>query len=171
MNVLFVVPYAPTPVRTRPYNLLRSLVRRGQSLTLATLWQNESELHALRDLEQDGIRVLAAPLTRSRAMRNDLRALFSAAPLQAAHCWQSALAARLQILVTKSRSASSNGIDIVHVEHLRGVRYGLMLKSLAPTLWDSVDCISHLFEQASRFSAGRLTRWMAGFELRRTPTL
>jgi len=47
--------------------------------------------------------------------------------------------------------------DAIHVEHLRGARFGLALNSeikhLKPNLpivWDSVDCITYLFEQAAR---------------------
>jgi glycosyltransferase involved in cell wall biosynthesis len=58
--------------------------------------------------------------------------------------------------------------DVVHVEHLRGARYGLPLTERVPVLWDSVDSISHLFEQArygARSFSGRL---MAALELPRT---
>ena len=36
MNILFIVPYAPTLIRVRPYNLIKSLVVSGHRLTLAT---------------------------------------------------------------------------------------------------------------------------------------
>ncbi|MEW5718931.1 MAG: glycosyl transferase family 1, partial [Chloroflexota bacterium] len=63
MNILFLVPYTPTLIRTRPYNLVRGLARRGNKVTLATLWENESERAALAQLEREGIRVIAARLT------------------------------------------------------------------------------------------------------------
>ncbi len=167
MKILFVVPYAPTPIRTRPYNLLRELTRRGHAVTLATLWQNEPEREALREMERYGISVIAEPLTRSRTLRNTLLALPTGEPLQPAYCWQPSLQSQIAHLPSR--------FDIIHVEHLRGARYGLHLKSQFairnsqfPIVWDSVDCISHLFEQASRNSLSPLARWMTAFELERT---
>ena len=39
MRILFIVPYAPNPVRVRSYNLIKSLSARGYRITLATLWK------------------------------------------------------------------------------------------------------------------------------------
>jgi hypothetical protein len=43
VNILFIVPYTPTPIRTRPYNLIRALARRGHRITVATLWEDAAE--------------------------------------------------------------------------------------------------------------------------------
>jgi glycosyltransferase involved in cell wall biosynthesis len=48
------------------------------------------------------------------------------------------------------------------------VRYALELRALAPTVWDSVDCISHLFAQARAQSDSARARLMASLELGRT---
>jgi glycosyltransferase involved in cell wall biosynthesis len=63
----------------------------------------------------------------------------------------------------------------MHVEHLRGARYGLYAKQnnnykrdQIPVIWDSVDCISTLFEKASAQSESNLGRLAARFELGRT---
>jgi glycosyltransferase involved in cell wall biosynthesis len=67
--------------------------------------------------------------------------------------------------------ASRNEFDIVHVEHLRGSRFGLFLKSRLPNMlvvWDSVDCISHLFQQAAKHSRSFFGKFMTRFELGRT---
>ena len=59
----------------------------------------------------------------------------------------------------------------MHVEHLRGSRYGVTLKSRFPDLpvvWDSVDCISHLFQQAASQSRSPFAKFVARFELPRT---
>jgi len=61
--------------------------------------------------------------------------------------------------------------DIVHVEHLRGSLYGQYIKSKLPhmpVVWDSVDCISYLFEQASKYNTGGFGRFVTRFELERT---
>src|SRR5258708_37249906 len=88
-------------------------------------------------------------------------------PLQAGYRRQPSALARL---------ASEVGhIDIIHVEHLRGTPYGLKLKSLlahgkvtVPVVWDSVDCITHLFRQAANRSSTRFRRWVTRFEVGRT---
>ena len=66
--------------------------------------------------------------------------------------------------------------DVVHVEHLRGVRYALAMANRpsqpgvrpAPVIWDSVDCISSLFRRAARGSGALRVRVAARLELRRT---
>jgi sugar transferase (PEP-CTERM/EpsH1 system associated) len=162
MRILFVVPYAPTPIRTRPYNLVRGLARRGHAVTLGTLYENPAEQAALCELQREGITLIAQPLARARVARNMLAAIPRGGPLQAAYAWHPALAAQLQ------EAASASLFDVIHVEHLRGARYALALKGLTPTVWDSVDCISHLFEQAGARSRSLTARAVTLFELPRT---
>ncbi len=169
MKILFVVPYTPNPIRVRPYELLRTLVRRGHTITLATLWQNDQERQELGALGALGIEIIADPLSRVRSLWNCVQALPSQAPLQAAYCWQPHLAHQLRQLVTHRR------FDVIHVEHLRGARYGLALRqavsttsSAPPVVWDSVDCISYLFAQAAERSRSRSGRLMTTLELART---
>jgi glycosyltransferase involved in cell wall biosynthesis len=96
-------------------------------------------------------------------------------PLQASFCWQPELARQLGLLTGKVH----DHFDIVHVEHLRGARYGLYLKSLSerkasspkdnpPIVWDSVDCISSLFRQAAEKSQSATSRMITRFEANRT---
>ena len=169
MRVLFVVPYAPTRIRTRPYHLLRALLSRGHEVTVATLWQSEEERDALDDLAKAGGRVAAERLPLGRSVWNCLRALSGTDPLQAHYSWSPRLAARL------SQAVVETTFDVVHIEHLRGVRYGLALadtlsaRAERPALvWDSVDCISALFRRAARESQTRRVRVAARLELART---
>ncbi len=165
MNILFVVPYTPTPIRTRPYNLLRTLACRGHSVTLATLWETEQERTALKRLEDEGIRILAERLTKPRSAWNCLRAILTAVPLQAVYCWQPTLAASIKSTISRQK------YDVIHVEHLRGARYCLRppISGLqSPIVWDSVDCISYLFEQAAHNSRSPFGRLATRFELPRT---
>lgn len=169
MNILFVVPYTPNLIRTRPYNLIRGLKQRGNSITLVTLWENSKELESLHQLEQAGVKVIYARLTKRRSAWNALNALPSQVPLQAVYCWQPSL---LQVLDSEIRNQH---FDVIHVEHLRGAHYGLWLKSRftqsnsCPTIiWDSVDCISYLFEQATHISTSLFGRLVTRLELGRT---
>ena len=86
MNILFIVPYVPTPIRVRPYNLIKSLAARGHRLTLATLWTTPEERDGLAELEALGVRVISESLSRLRSLWNCLRALPTPMPLQAVYC-------------------------------------------------------------------------------------
>jgi glycosyltransferase involved in cell wall biosynthesis len=162
MNILIVIPYTPTLIRVRPYNFVRELAKH-QRLTLATVWENDAEREALRAFERDGIEVIAAPLTKARMGVNVLRTLPTPTPLQATICWQPALMQKIRERLTRA-----NDFAVCHVEHLRGAAYGLQLKTNLPTVWDSVDCISHLFEQASQHSRSLLSRARTLVDLERT---
>lgn len=160
MRILFVVPYPPSLVRVRPYNLIKYLSERGHEITVATLWTSDEERRATERLQRLCHRVVAFHLPRWRSAWNCLRSLPTATPLQAAYSWQPALATRVVAL-----SATT---DIVHVEHLRGVKYAVTLSQNGhhvPVVWDSVDCISHLFSQASHHSRSLKGRIMTRLEL------
>lgn len=171
MNILFVVPYTPNLIRTRPYNLIRALSQRGHAITLFTLYTNEQEKADLAQLGQELKHVVALPLSRWRSLWNSLGQLPGAEPLQSAYCWQPALAQQLTDLVAYAQNGRFS-FDIIHVEHLRGVRYGLALRqalgTAVPLVWDSVDCISHLFRQASQQSSSLFGRVVTRLELPRT---
>ena len=171
MHILFIVPYSPTPIRVRPYNLIKHLAQRENLITLATVWEDEAELAALKEFERLGVRVISQPLQKPRVLANTGRTFFSSTPLQARYSWQPVLAEQLSELLT----SNPNRWDLIHVEHLRGAQYGLHLKAqlakhgiVIPIVWDSVDCISLLFEGASRSSRSGFGRLITRFELPRT---
>jgi glycosyltransferase involved in cell wall biosynthesis len=184
MHILFIVPNPPSLVRVRPYNLIKQLLRLGHEVTVATLWTNEEERADIEILKQRySVDVISMVLPSWRSLWNCLRALPSGLPLQALYCWQPELARALQEAHRRSP------FDIIHVEHLRGAHYGLFLyhafdrlkasarpladsptRRLAhpPIVWDSVDCISHLFEQSAKKSRTLKGRLMATLEMKRT---
>lgn len=170
MNILFLVPYVPNLIRVRPYNLIRHLAAQGHQITLLTLWNGDREQKDTRQLEQVCHAVYSAPLPLSRSLANSFIALPSRSPLQANYCWQPALTKQLSQLM----SPGNNSYDILHVEHLRGVRYALQIKNQAqkgqtiPIIWDSVDSISMLFKQAAGSSKSMFGRLLGRFELGRT---
>jgi glycosyltransferase involved in cell wall biosynthesis len=172
LNLLFISPYTPTPIRTRPYNLLRALKRSGVQVTLATVWEDEAERQALDELADQGIEIIAEALTRRQIAVNLARAIPHSDPLQAHYSWQPTLANKIAVKLTAHHSCC----DIIHIEHLRGAQYGLFLqqqlvqlnKKTVPIVWDSVDNISSLFEQAARKSRNPFGRWVTRLELPRT---
>ncbi len=169
MKILFVVPYVPNLIRVRPYQLIRHLAKRGHQITLLTLWTHEQERQDLEPLKTICQEVIAERLPRRRSIWNCLQALPTSVPLQAVYCWQPALEKQIK---TRARFAGGEpAFDVMHVEHLRGARYGLSMKSVNhefPVVWDSVDCISLLFRRAALHSKKMTSKLLTRFELGRT---
>ncbi len=172
MRILYVVPNPPSLVRVRPFNLIRALAARGHAITVACPWRGAAEWEDVVRLREAGFQVLTAPLTAARIARNCVHAAVHGLPLQAAYGEVPALHRQLE-----AHLARPPGYHVVHVEHLRGARYGLHIQGFlarhgqrteVPLIWDSVDCISHLFAQAAQQSQSRKGRWMARIELPRT---
>jgi len=168
MKILYVVPYVPSLIRTRPYNLIRALHQRGHQVTLACLTekQDADELAAIQPAVET---VVADKLPKTQAYGNCLAALPTQIPLQAAYTWQPRLAERLRDLIL--HPAGEKPYDIIQVEHLRGVRYAEVLRAIPgapPIVWDSVDSITHLFRQSVQSHPSALRRAFLKFELART---
>jgi len=173
MNILYVVPYVPDRIRTRPFNLIRGLSRRGHRVCVATLWTTDWERRSLQALATECAQVEAFHLSRTTAAWNCLRALPGATPLQAAYSAEPRLFQRLDSLLGQASGRAA--FDIVHVEHLRGAEYGLRIRSrldrlgqATPVIWDSVDCISLLFRQAAQSSRSWFGRWVTALDLKKT---
>jgi polysaccharide biosynthesis protein PslH len=169
MKVLFIVPYVPDLVRVRPYNLIRNLTALGHQVTVATLWTNHADKTAAEGLRANCHTLIVQKVNRLQTLLSCVATIPTSKPLQAAYSWQPKLARQLTSLVSQEK------FDVVHVEHLRGSRYGLFVKSLInsnqkqlPIVWDSVDCISLLFRQAAKKSRNIASRFMTGFETNRT---
>ncbi|MGE3840914.1 MAG: glycosyltransferase family 4 protein [Vicinamibacterales bacterium] len=171
LNVLFVVPYAPTRIRTRSFHFIRSLAEAGHRLTVASVWSDQEDREALEALRARGVSIVAERLSARQSAWNCLKALRSPDPLQAHYSWSDVLATRIATALGKQ------SFDVVHVEHLRGARYGTGVldgferrgRPGPPVVWDSVDCITSLFRRAARESPTARVRLAARLELRRTP--
>ena len=165
MNILYTTPYVPSQIRTRPYNLIRALVRMGHQITLLTAASTSAQdLEQVDELRTWGMHVEAFPVPRARSLGNCLRALTTREPLQAVYAYHPGMEHRLCELV------SEGSFDVVHVEHLRASRLvrALSKTSRIPAVYDSVDCISLLFEQAAQRGAQLRSRLMAALDLART---
>lgn len=170
LKILFIVPYAPTQIRTRPLNLIKALVAAGHRITLATLWSDKEDLDAIRSLNGTLEGLIAEKIPAVRSIWNCIQALPGRNPIQSYYSWNPRLAERI------TASVQTQHFDVVHVEHLRGAKYALMINEKAcmrdrkhpPVVWDSVDCISNLFTRASQHSHTFRARLVAGFELPRT---
>ena len=111
MKILYIVPYVPSLIRVRPYNLIRFLGKRGHQVTVATHWSNEQEKQDIQELRQHCKDVQAVPISRWRSYANSALALPSRTPLQAEYSWSPAFAALLEKLTHIQE------YDVIHVEH------------------------------------------------------
>jgi glycosyltransferase involved in cell wall biosynthesis len=66
-----------------------------------------------------------------------------------------------------ARSPAGAPYDVVHVHHMRAALFGLDLAGI-PRVYDSVDCISRLFEKTLRLGATPASRFKAFVDLERT---
>jgi polysaccharide biosynthesis protein PslH len=167
MKLAYVVPYVPNLIRTRPYNLIHQFVALGHEVSVFTLGYGEQDRMDLEFLRSKVACVYYEEQPVWYSLWNSLITLPSRRPLQTIYSWNPRLAKQLiRLLIVPG------GFDIVHVEHLRGSYYGQYVKSKlphVPVVWDSVDCISYLFEQASAYGTGGLFgRFITRFELGRT---
>jgi len=165
MKIAYVVPYVPNLIRTRSFNLITQLAALGHEVEVFTLGSNRQDLIDAQALETrvHHVRYQVQPVWRS--FLNSALAVPSRQPLQSVYSWQRGLAEEL------AKHVSRNAFDVVHVEHLRGSRYGLFIKARfpkMPVIWDSVDCISYLFQQAAGQSGGLFGKFVTRFELMRT---
>lgn len=161
MKILFIVPYVPNLIRVRPYNIIRSLTDLGHSVTVLTLWVNEEDRKDIQTLKSICHDVLALQMPTWKSALRCVLGYFSGEPLQSFYSWEP----KLLTLVD-----DVNDFDIIHVEHLRGSRYGLhyLKNSNVPVVWDSVDSISHLFKQAVNQSKSFFGSIITKLDLRRT---
>jgi glycosyltransferase involved in cell wall biosynthesis len=82
-------------------------------------------------------------------------------PLQAAYTSSPAMMRRVR------QTLQRQTFDIVHIEHLRSTTFARAINGV-PTVWDSVDCISLLFERTLQGGPTLGSRLMARADLART---
>ena len=168
MNIAFIVPYVPNQIRTRSYNLITNLSKLGHEVDVFTVGSDHADKQDADALGSKCANVIYYYQPLWRSLMNSLSATFSRKPLQSVYSLQSDLSNYLVKLFAEN---GGSRYDVVHVEHLRGSQYGVLLKARfpdQPIVWDSVDCISHLFEQASTQSVDLFGKLITRFELGRT---
>lgn len=169
MKIAYIVPYIPNLIRIRSYNLITQLLALGHEVSVFTLGSSSQDLQDAEVLRGKGSAVYLRIQPVWRSLLNCVIALPSGRPLQTVYSWNQGLADHLVGLLDIRNKTTK--FDIVHLEHLRGSRYGCYIKSKIPEIpvvWDSVDCISYLFRQASSQSGSPFGKFITRFELSRT---
>lgn len=166
MKIAYVVPYVPNHIRTRPYNLIGQLAVLGNDVSVFTLGHGKQDLRDVDALRSIAKNVYYEEQPTWYSLWNSFLALLSRRPLQTVYSWNPRLAKSLANYLSVQ-----DNFDIVHVEHLRGSLYGKYIKMKlphVPVVWDSVDCISYLFKQASTQNGGGFGKFVTRLELGRT---
>ena len=161
MRILFIVPYIPSLIRVRSYNLIRTLASLGHDVHLVALQPPEDRYASVEKLRDFCAQVDVFRLSRGRTLWNAATALPGALPLQAAYSHHPQARRHLRQLVDSGR------FDVVHVEHLRGAVLAEGLNGV-PLVFDSVDSIAYLFDQAARLAPKPTQRLLARLDLGRT---
>lgn len=173
LRILYIVPYPPSLIRVRSYNLIRRLSALGYEVTVLTLYSDESEQADVENFASHCHRVIAFPVEKWRSLWNCLTVVPTSKPMQAVYCWQPKMAESLEELIFSPGGKCA--FDVVHIEHLRAAEYGVYLNKLLsttgrklPIVWDSVDCISYLFRQTLKASNSLFGVLAARMDLGRT---
>jgi glycosyltransferase involved in cell wall biosynthesis len=169
MKIAYIVPYVPNRVRTRPYNLISQLASLGHEVDVFTVGAGHVDRDDAESLRARCSMVYFYEQPVWRSLLNSAMAVPTGVPLQSVYSLQADLMKHLKGIFQNGNGSSS--YDVIHVEHLRGSEYGRILKSnypRLPVIWDSVDCISHLFRQAAGQSSSLFGRMISRLELERT---
>jgi sugar transferase (PEP-CTERM/EpsH1 system associated) len=169
LRILFVTPYVPSLVRVRPYNLIRRLVAKGHDVTVITACTSEAEHADAGALQRLCTRVETVRVPLYRSLWNCARGLRTQLPLQALYACSPALQQRVAAELDGGTPPRRRQrlYDLLHVEHLRAALCGLNVTGM-PRVYDSVDCISRLFEKTLQMSPTAASRLMAFVDLERT---
>ncbi len=145
----------------RAYGVIRSLARE-HDVTILTQVTSQQELHDKEALERQGHRVVTVAGSKLRALRQCAVALLGTEPLQVAYARSSLFLRQAQALCAQQH------FDVIHVEHLRGIASMRPLARDYPLVWDAVDCITRLWEQAAIAGPDLALRKVAFLEQKRT---
>lgn len=163
LRILYVLPYIPSPIRVRSYQIIRALAQAGHRLTIVALADEFSTEDALGEVRSLCDAVHIVPHSRAQGAWQALCALPTSTPLWAAYCHSEAMVAKLRELV------ATGAFDVAHIEHLRAAHFAPALAPL-PVVFDAVDCITALRKQMmhrkSASLASRLLSWEEWSKLR-----
>ena len=142
MRILFITPYVPSPIRVRPFNLIKSLSIMHE-ISLVSLLVEDYEQAMVKEVEHYCVSVDLVPLPKWQAYANCLLALPTLTPLRVAYYRSPSFVQSIKEVIRRQN------IDIVHGELIKVVPAlkAVLADENIPILYDSVDCISWFLQQ------------------------
>lgn len=156
MKILFITPYIPSRIRVRPFQIIRELSKRHTVRAVALRDADKSRVPGMEEIMESVCEMDIVPHSRLRGLLQSLGALPTRSPMCTAFCWSG------RMMRTIDEITAGDNFDLIHVEHLRAAHFAPSIRR-APTVLDSVDCLTHLFSQVAR-SKGRLAGRMIAAE-------
>lgn len=141
LDILFVTPYIPSPMRVRPYALIRELAQRGHRVTLACLAQPAAELPYLEAVRPFCAAVHTVTQSKLRGGLQALAALPGRTPLSVAYTRSPAFAH------TVAGLWAGQTFDLVHTEFVRAAHATTWLNGV-PKVYDAVDCLALAYRRS-----------------------
>src|SRR5690242_3462118 len=151
MRILFITPYPPSRIRVRSYEIVKQLLRKHE-VTVVTVCRTEREAADAEALRNQGLEVVMVRESKHLALLRSGLALASSRSMHVAYALSPHLAEALRIL------CSQRQFDVLHVEHLRGIAAVESMIASYPLVWDAVDCISLLYQQALKEGPNQTVR-------------
>ena len=158
MKILYLVPHVPNPTKIRSHFHVQGLLQAGHDVTVATLERSAQDSKHINRLVETGAKVISVKLSRPQMIFNATRLIPTNLPLQSKLLWSEGLMSAI------TDHLKADPPDIIHVEHLRMAQYGLKLMPQWPVLWDAVDYLTPLYDQAARSSTSLPLRVVSRLE-------
>ena len=157
LKILFVAPYVPSQIRVRPYNFIKGLAQNGHYVTFVGLAGTYATEETIRQLETwcENVEIFRTPKISSY-LRCLVR-LPATMPLQSAYSFSP------QVKKLVEQLSSNGSFDVIHVEHIRA-GYMVPTKRTIPAIYDSVDCITSLYQRFKTEQSSILRKFIATIE-------
>lgn len=157
MKILFIAPYVPSNIRIRPYHFIKGLSKKGHSITFAGLKDAYSDAEAIKELKNYCESVEIFNISKTTSYLNCCVGLFEKMPLQSAYCFTQKIKDRI------TQIALDSEFDLIHVEHIRS-GYLIPDRRTIPAIYDSVDCITSLYQMFTKEQSSHLRKTIAFIE-------
>lgn len=143
MNILFIAPYVPSRIRVRPFHIIRELAKQHNIYVVALSEPGGNRFQGVEELERAVQHFCIVPHSKLRGYCQSLMALPSPQPMCTSYCCSPAAEQ------TITRIMADVKFDMIHIEHLRAAHFS-PLSCNTPVLFDSVDCLTGLFQQMAQ---------------------
>jgi len=157
MKILFVAPYTPSNIRIRPYHFIKGLSKKGHSITFVGLQDAYSDKETIKELRKYCDSVEIFKISKINAYFNCSIGLFGKMPLQSAFCFSRKMKNRIKQITLNPK------FDLIHMEHIRA-GYLLPNKRTTPAIYDSVDCITSLYQMFKKEQSTYVRKLIAFIE-------